>query len=76
VPSWCDVVDVNGPLVTYRYTFAFEDDGAQIDSESVLRFRDCEELAHSLTSVRFRVADVRDAPDRPDREFVYVAEAM
>ena len=65
VPSWCLVVDVNGPLVTYRYTFAFEDDGAQIESESVLRFRDRDELARSLTSVGFRVADVRDAPDRP-----------
>lgn len=76
VSSWCDVVDVNGPLVTYRYTFAFEDDGAQIESESVLRFRDRDELARSLTSAGFRVADVRDAPDRPGREFVYVAEAM
>ena len=75
MPSWCDVVDVNGPLVTYRYTFAFEDDGAEIESESVLRFRDHDELTRSLVGAGFRVAAVRDAPDRPGRELVFVAEA-
>jgi len=41
-----------------------------------LRFRDRDEIAASLAAVGFAVEDVRDAPDRPGREFVFIARSV
>lgn len=73
VTTWCDVLDVSEPLVTFRWTYVFEADGAVVASDSTLRFRDHGEVEQSLIEVGFAVEDVRDAPDRPGREFVFVA---
>jgi SAM-dependent methyltransferase len=73
VASWSEVTDVAGPLVSFRTTFAFEDDGAVLTSDSTLRFRSREELVASLTDAAFTVREVRDAPDRPGREYVFIA---
>ena len=73
VDSWVEVVEVRGPLVSFRSTFAFENDGAVLTSDSTLRFRTEEELADSLSEADFIVEEVRDAPDRPGREFVFIA---
>ncbi|MDQ2846550.1 MAG: class I SAM-dependent methyltransferase [Actinomycetota bacterium] len=73
VETWCDVLDVTGPLVTFRWTNIFASDGAVITSDSTLRFRDRPELEESLRANGFVVDEVRDAPDRPGREFVFVA---
>ncbi|TXK38379.1 bifunctional 2-polyprenyl-6-hydroxyphenol methylase/3-demethylubiquinol 3-O-methyltransferase UbiG [Nonomuraea sp. C10] len=75
VESWSDVLDVSGPLVTFRQTYVFAADGAVLTSDSTLRFREREEVGRSLREAGFRVEDVRDAPDRPGREFVFVARA-
>lgn len=72
VESWVEVVAVDGPLVTFRDTMLLPD-GVRIDSDDTLRFRTRDEVAASLTSAGFTVADVRDAPDRPGRELVFVA---
>lgn len=47
-------------------------DGAVVTSDSTLRFRDRDEIETSLTTAGYRVLDVRDAPDRPGCEFVFV----
>jgi SAM-dependent methyltransferase len=73
VDSWIEVIDVEGPLVSFRSTFVFESDGVVLTSDSTLRFRTREELANSLLEAEFVVQEVRDAPDRPDREFVFIA---
>ncbi|URN18924.1 SAM-dependent methyltransferase, partial [Streptomyces sudanensis] len=44
-----------------------------LTSESTLRFRRREEVEADLVARGFVVEDVRDAPDRPGREFVFVA---
>jgi hypothetical protein len=51
----------------------FEKDGAVLTSDSTLRFRGRDEVARSLLAAGFAVTEVRDAPDRPGREFVFVA---
>jgi hypothetical protein len=61
------------PLVSLRTSFVFHADGAVLTSDSTLRFRDRKEVAASLTDVGFVIDDVRDAPDRPGREMVFVA---
>lgn len=73
VETWVEVTDVRPPLVSFRWTFRFEDDGAELASDSTLRFRGREELDDSLTAAGFDVEDVRDAPDRPGREHVFIA---
>ncbi|MDQ6659181.1 MAG: class I SAM-dependent methyltransferase [Actinomycetota bacterium] len=73
VETWCDVLEVTGALVTFRWTNIFASDGEVITSDSTLRFRDRDELKKSLHDNGFAVDEVRDAPDRPGREFVFVA---
>ncbi len=71
VESWAETTDVEGDLVTFRSTLVFED--ATLTSQSTLRFRDRETVSAGLVAAGFVVEDVRDAPDRPGRELVFVA---
>ncbi|MFI8091197.1 class I SAM-dependent methyltransferase [Streptomyces sp. NPDC086080] len=73
VENWHQVTDVDGPLVTFRTTYVFAVDGAVLTSESTLRFRGREEAEADLTRHGYTVEGVRDAPDRPGRELVFVA---
>jgi SAM-dependent methyltransferase len=69
-----EVTSVSLPQVSFRYTYTFLADGQVITSDSTLRFRDRDELETSLAAGRYRVLDVREAPDRPGREFVFLTE--
>jgi len=73
VETWTDLTQVRGSLVSFRTTFVFESDGAVLTSDSTVRFRSRGELAGSLAAVGLTVDEVRDAPDRPGREFVFIA---
>ena len=64
---------VDLPFVSFRTTYRFGSDGAVLTSESTLRFRAAGEIEESLRQAGYDVADVRDAPDRPGREWVYLA---
>jgi ubiquinone/menaquinone biosynthesis C-methylase UbiE len=74
VERWVEVTDVRPGIVSFRSTFVFEADGATCTSNSTLRFRSREELASSLANAGFEIQDVRDAPDRPGKELVFVAQ--
>lgn len=74
VENWVDVIDVNGPLVTFRWTYVFALDGQALTSESTLRFRERDEVEAALLAHGYTVEEVRDAPDRPGREFVFLAQ--
>ncbi|MFH8886383.1 class I SAM-dependent methyltransferase [Streptomyces californicus] len=73
VESWVEVTEVNGPLVSIRWTYVFAADGEVLTSDSTLRFRERYEIEAELIAQGFAVEDVRDAPDRPGKEFVLVA---
>lgn len=73
VESWVEVTGVNGPLVTFRWTYVFRADGEVLTSDSTLRFRERDEIERELLSQGYEVREVRDAPDRPGREFVFLA---
>src|SRR6266545_2234587 len=68
------VTDVSLPFVSFRYTYRFLVDGAVVTSDSTLRFRSRDEVESSLAANGYRAVDVREAPDRPGREFVFIAE--
>ncbi len=73
VQGWAEVTDVRDSLVTFRWTYVFQSDGAVLTSDSTLRFRTLDEIAASLHQAGLRLEDVREAPDRPGREFVFIA---
>lgn len=73
VETWCDITDVTGDLVSFRWTFQFEGDGAVLTSDSTLRFRSQAAIAESLSANGFEVVEIGDAPDRPGLEFVFIA---
>jgi SAM-dependent methyltransferase len=73
VESWREMLDVDLPLVTFRGTYVFASDGAVVTSDSTLRFRERDEVEADLTRHGYVVDEVRDAPDRPGREWVFVA---
>ena len=71
-----EVTGVDLPLVSFRYTYTFLADRAVVTSDSTLRFRSREELETSLAAAGYRVLDVREAPDRPGREFVFITQRV
>ncbi len=73
VETWCEVTEIREPLVSFRWWYRV--DGLVLTSDSTLRFRDRDEVEHTLRQAGFRVDDVRDAPDRPGLELVFVASA-
>jgi hypothetical protein len=73
IQTWIDLTRVEGNLVSFRTTFVFGRDGAVLTSDSTLRFRGRAELRNSLTAAGLTVDGVRDAPDRPGLEFVFIA---
>ncbi len=73
VESWVEVTDLNGPLVSFRWTWVFASDGEVLTSDSTLRFRERVEVEAGLVAHGYAVDEVRDAPDRPEREFVFFA---
>lgn len=74
VEAWCDLVDVSGELVKFRWNYSFESDGALIQSDSTLRFRSKDAIQKSLIQAGYDVVDIRDAPDRPGKEFVFLCK--
>ncbi|MGW0808560.1 class I SAM-dependent methyltransferase [Nonomuraea sp. NPDC002799] len=72
VETWYDLIDVSGPLVTFRGTWVFAD-GQVLTSDSTLRFRERDEVEAALAAHGYTLREVRDAPDRPGGEFVFLA---
>lgn len=73
VEDWVEVTKIDGDLVTVESPTIFRRDGVRIESTSTLRFRSREQVTQSLVDAGFVVAEVRDAPDRPGRELVFIA---
>lgn len=76
VQAWVEVLGIDRDLVSFRWTFVFHSDGARLTSDSTLRFRSRREVTASLVAAGFVVDDVRDAPDRPGREMVFIARRL
>lgn len=73
IREWEEVTHVAGPLVSFRSTNVFETDDLMLTSDSTLRFHTRKEVELALVTTGFVVEEVRDAPDRPGRELVFVA---
>lgn len=71
-----EVTEVRLPFVSFKQIYQFSADGLVVTSASTLRFRDRDEVAESLADQGFRVLEVREAPDRPGREHVFIADVF
>jgi SAM-dependent methyltransferase len=71
VESWVELTDLALPLVSFRWTYVFSD-GEVLTSDSEVRFRERDEVAEALVAHGYVVDGVRDAPDRPGRELVFL----
>lgn len=69
-----DVV-AHPPLVSFAQVYAFPH-GEELRSESTLRFRGRDENRAALGAAGFDVLEIRDAPDRPGAEDVYVCQKV
>ena len=65
------VTEVALPVVTFEAETAVG--GEVVASASTLRFRECHEVERDLDEHGFEVVDVREAPDRPGKENVFLA---
>lgn len=74
IETWIDLLDVSLPFVSFRHSYRFSEDGAFLTSDSTLRFRSHAEIAESLKKTGYVIDSIRDAPDRPGKEWVYVAQ--
>ena len=66
----CTITEVALPLVTFEGTSTIGEE--ILRSTSTLRFRERGELENDLDSCGFEVVDVREAPDRPGKEMVFL----
>ena len=68
----CTVTEVALPLVSFEGSTAIGEESMR--STSTLRFRERNELERDLSRYGFNVLDVRDAPDRPGKEMVFLTQ--
>lgn len=73
VTTWVQVLGYDNELLRFRETFRFEDETEMI-SESTLRYRNREHIEATLDAAGFEVREVLDAPDRPGRQLIFVAQ--
>ena len=73
VENWVELRSVDGPLVSFRWHYVFASDGRHLTSDSTLRFRERAEVEADLRAAGLEPVGVRDAPDRPGLEYVFLA---
>lgn len=72
VDSWCELLEVRDQVVSFRWTYVFSADGQTLTSNSTLRFRSRAFVLQTLAEAGLSVDEVRDAPDRPGLELVFI----
>ena len=75
VEAWSEVTSVELPLVTFRWWHRVPGAGL-LASDSTLRFWERGEVEALVAAAGFEAVQVRDAPDRPGREYVFVCRAV
>ncbi len=75
VTNWVEVTEVELPFVSFVQHYEF-DNSEKLVSRSTLRFRHQAEIEATLIACGFEVMEVRDAPDRPGLELVFLARAV
>ncbi len=72
IRHWVQLTNVDLPLVSFDAVRVFNDE--TLTSTSTLRFRTQNQIATALADCGYELREVREAPDRPGRELVFLAE--
>lgn len=64
---------VDLPFVSFTHLYRFHEAGDSVGSRSRLRFHSQREITSALETAGFEISEIRGAPDRPGREFVFIA---
>jgi len=72
IESFAEVTRVEGEFVTFEGAITLPD-RTVVPTSSTLRFRQRDDLETTLADAGFTVDEVREAPDRPGLELVFVA---
>lgn len=70
IETWTELAKVAMPLVTFHQHFVFRCEGTTMVSAW---FRSEPDVARSLAETGFQVDEIRDDPDRPGLELVFIA---
>lgn len=73
VESWEDLLAVELPYVSFRRFYLFQESGKLLTSDSKIIFRSQQEITDNLSVAGFTLEDIREAPDRLDKEMVFIA---
>ncbi len=76
VETWAETTDIRPPFISLRHSFEFQADETLATSSSMLRLRERTEIIGSLRAAGSRVTEVRGAPERPDRDFIFISECL
>lgn len=71
--TWFELNEISDGVVTFSGIYHFESDGLRLNPTSSLRFRTRDQVAASLAEAGFALDEIRDAPDRPGKELVFIA---
>lgn len=69
VTSWVELTAIDWPLVSFRWTWVFDDDGVTLTSDSTLRFRGRDGTQADLQAAGYDSVEIREASD----EIVFLA---
>ncbi len=69
-----EITEVSLPFVSLHNTYTFLADSEALTSDSTLRLRSRQEVESSLADQGYQTLDVREAPDRPGNEFVFITQ--
>lgn len=76
VDGWVELIKVELPIVSFRWSYFFHEDGKTQASDSTLRFYNLKEINDALLQNGFKVLEVREAPDRLGKEYVFISQAI
>lgn len=72
VQGWCEVTQVVGNLVSFRWKYLFESDGEELTSDSTIRFRTRGAIESSLIEANYQAARFETLQTgRDERWFLY-----
>lgn len=73
IEGWTELNRVEGDMVSFTHRYSFEEMNKKYTSQSTLKFREKIDIEASLKKAGYDIIDLRDAPDRPNKEFVFIA---
>ena len=73
VHHWLEVLEVQPDSFSFRWTYVFERDGAEMTWETTFRLRTVDDIRSALDVAGFTLMDIRDADGGDDGNEIFIA---